>query len=819
MDYLPYITDCDEWGSNIPIYKLTNHEECKFVKPSDTQTVAILQPLRVPKGDSCDLGFKCRFSENTKRTGTEKKDLWISASENSLASVFYMTRPQFLDLDYQNAIPADSASNKFSTDYYGTGDLIQVKAVRLDINYEAGMVPRDVKLEIGYFQKSQVEKEILKATLYFSNFDSDNEEREYNFSFTFFALPWYECLNLFAFESYMYYIFILLVCVVILGLIFAFWAVNYAISKTYPRPSLKIKLYLNYSLNALKGILMGIAPIFILTVSMSYFLNNLELLKLYSGDHDDKEPIDPNDPQDVDRVTKYLNGRIGWVLFICSWYVIFKTSAILFPKPEAVQNEEDRPRINEEMLRLKGLFLWSLIPVLVFCLATLQFSQSEVFGNYGPYFIIAFKMMNTKLVDTFKMRFGDDLFVLPYFGAMTLTIMMITVEVGEFTKFLQGYLTQIGIKIFKRAFIEPSRLNIKNRITRLKARFGLKTGLDPVEGLSFKDQVYIEQLEDLGRNSMEYIAAWLFPSIIVFQYFFYEVLKIPTSKDFFQYFIILSLIQAFSEILYDIFLNNAIECKTGRLLSEKITDLTKIFKGRKTRWALSDKTVHTGKKLLSRIDTIQRMGFSTQYFFLMSLMTLGVVMQLFGYQIWVKWSYNPLKDPTTIVMIPIFIGLCMLVEYLAMFIGNKLKIWQLDKDDAPQKESDFYDVMKYYIDREIEFKVRSKKGEILKWAMSKLILDIYRSENEDTRRKAAITRFLKKLEEAIQSYDHYEGAISNEPLGIPKIRKQTPYLKVKRIPQEKSAVSVHGDWPDQLTYPWESPSFSKNFAFIKTSSS
>jgi hypothetical protein len=820
IDYLPYISDCEGWGASVPIYKLTNHEDCVFVEPDDTETVAILQPLRVPKGDQCDLSFTCMFAENTERTGTEKKDLWISASENSLASVFYLTRPQFLDIDYENAIPfSSSANNDFSVNYYGTGDLIQVKAQRLDLNYEAGMVPRDVKLEIGYFQKSQIEKEILKATLYFSNFDSDNDKREYNFSFTFYALPWYECLNLFAFESYMYYIFILLVCVVILGLIFAFWAINYALSKTYPRPSLKIKIYLNYSLNALKGILMGIAPIFVLTVSMAYFINNLTLLKLYPGDHDDKQPLDPNDPQDVDRVTKYQNGRIGWVMFICSWYVIFKASGILFPKPEAVQNEEDRPRLNEEMLRLKGLFLWSLIPVLVFCLGTQQFAQSEVFGNYGTYFIIVFKMMNTRLVDSFKMKFGDDLFVLPHFGAMTLTIMMITVEVGEFTKFLQGYLTQIGIKIFKRAFIEPSRLNIKNKITRLKARLGLKTGLDPVEGLSFKDQVYIEQLEDLGRNSMEYIAAWLFPSIIVFQYFFYDVLKIPTSKDFFQYFIILSLIQAFAEIFYDIFLNNAIECKTGRLLSEKITALTNIFKARKTRWALSDKTVHTGKKLLTRIDTIQRMGFSTQYFFLMSLMTLGVVMQLFGYQIWVKWSYNPMKDPTTIVMIPIFIGLCMVIEYLAKYFGNRFKIWQLDKDDMPKNEPDFYDVMKYYIDREIEQKVRSNKGEILKWAMSKLILDLYRSENEDSRRKAAITRFLKKLEEAIQSYDHYEGAVSNEPLGLPKIRKQTPYLKVKRILEEKPPVTNHGDWPDQLNYPWEAPSFSQNFAFRKSISS
>jgi len=89
---------------------------------------------------------------------------------------------------------------------------------------------------------------------------------------------------------------------------------------------------------------------------------------------------------------------------------------------------------------------------------------------------------------------------------------------------------------------------------------------------------------------MEFTAAWLFPSLIIFNFFFFEELKLVIPRDFLQYFIIFSLIQAAAEVWYDVFLNNAIECRTGRLISEKVADLKRVFDNRKARWSLSDKT-------------------------------------------------------------------------------------------------------------------------------------------------------------------------------------------------------------------------------------
>ena len=119
----------------------------------------------------------------------------------------------------------------------------------------------------------------------------------------------------------------------------------------------------------------------------------------------------------------------------------------------------------------------------------------------------------------------------------------------------------------------------------------------------------------------------------MFNYIFYSELELQIAKDFLKYFIVFCFLQAFADIAYDIFLNNAIECRTGRLLSEKITELKKIYENRKSLWALSDKSFYSAKDLCGSLDCLLRLGFSVQYFFLMTLTTLGIVLQIFAVEL------------------------------------------------------------------------------------------------------------------------------------------------------------------------------------------
>ena len=110
-------------------------------------------------------------------------------------------------------------------------------------------------------------------------------------------------------------------------------------------------------------------------------------------------------------------------------------------------------------------------------------------------------------------------------------------------------------------------------------------------------------------------------------------------------------------------------------------DLKKIYLGRKTRWCLSDKTPHGGLELLPSTENLLRMGFSPQYFFLMTILSLGIIFLVYAVDLWIIWGYNPFKDPVMIVCIPIVGFTVWIWEKFLIFIGKKMKIWQLKTEN------------------------------------------------------------------------------------------------------------------------------------------
>ena len=125
-------------------------------------------------------------------------------------------------------------------------------------------------------------------------------------------------MDLFAFEEYLYYIFVILVCLFIFSVVVAFWLINYIKSSILPRPRLKVRLYLNYSLKALIGVIKAVVPCFSIMLCFYYGLNYITTLKKVTGDYDDDYPISMTYTADSIRITKYLDGRLGISIFIFS---------------------------------------------------------------------------------------------------------------------------------------------------------------------------------------------------------------------------------------------------------------------------------------------------------------------------------------------------------------------------------------------------------------------------------------------------------------------------------------------------------------------
>jgi hypothetical protein len=140
---------------------------------------------------------------------------------------------------------------------------------------------------------------------------------------------------------------------------------------------------------------------------------------------------------------------------------------------------------------------------------------------------------------------------------------------------------------------------------------------------------------------------------MIFQKIFFKHLSFKIAEEFLNFFIVFTFIQAFAEIPYNIFLNNAIECRTGRKVSLLVTECTEIFNYRKTLWCLSDRSEIPSffSEVPDEARSLQKMGFSSQFFFMNTLVIIGSIMELYSIEFWINKSYHPFRDITLIPLV------------------------------------------------------------------------------------------------------------------------------------------------------------------------
>ena len=73
MTHLPFISNCEGYGSIIPLGMLIRDNRCN--KEQNATSVSFINPFSKPQGDYCDYNLKCRYDETFIENGTILK-LW-----------------------------------------------------------------------------------------------------------------------------------------------------------------------------------------------------------------------------------------------------------------------------------------------------------------------------------------------------------------------------------------------------------------------------------------------------------------------------------------------------------------------------------------------------------------------------------------------------------------------------------------------------------------------------------------------------------------------------------------------------------------------
>jgi hypothetical protein len=188
---------------------------------------------------------------------------------------------------------------------------------------------------------------------------------------------------------------------------------------------------------------------------------------------------------------------------------------------------------------------------------------------------------------------------------------------------------------------------------------------------------------------MQVITTLIVTALIFLRYVFFEELKINAIKQYYFYYIVLTLVVTLAEIPLDIFVSNIIECWSGLKLSEKIEEYTKIFQSRKRFWAIDD-TQHHLKEETKDLNMIKKLGFSYQYYLILSLICFSVVMGVLGIEMISLYSYNPLTDAFMLISA---LSCILYFALMKVFVKKLFKWYDSSKEQNDITKDNEYEEM------------------------------------------------------------------------------------------------------------------------------
>lgn len=188
----------------------------------------------------------------------------------------------------------------------------------------------------------------------------------------------------------------------------------------------------------------------------------------------------------------------------------------------------------------------------------------------------------------------------------------------------------------------------------------------------------------LSVNSMQMVTTLIVVLLIGTKYILYDELEIPGDKKFYFYYILLTILITVAEIPLDVFVKNIIECWSPLKMSNKIVQFRAHFSRRKRFWAVND-LAHLLNPETKNLSMIEKLGFSYQYYFLLCLNCLCVILYMIGLELVSITNYNPFTD---LCMLFIILACAIYFIMLKIAVNNLFRAIDLKNPDHDLVETE-----------------------------------------------------------------------------------------------------------------------------------
>jgi hypothetical protein len=408
---------------------------------------------------------------------------------------------------------------------------------------------------------------------------------------------------------------------------------------------------------------------------------------------------------------------------------------LYFPK-EATKREKEidkkrtylaeKEEIWNPVLWKKSNFALSAFFVGVVLVLLVEYSLSINWNLYMWQSLIVLKVIYA-VMDVFIVhQLQDKMLCSPLRAVMSVATGLITIGGPNYAQFLFQYLIELVYTIFERCYLDIySNIGI-NAMLRVQifTRFYVEKYTPK---FLKKKEVPDVRLADLPKAEMEGVyekmeeAESVEPILVCLGdycsdtayliYFIYVIflfmeyrdqIQLPIQygirqSDMFIYLVFQTTILPF-QFLADVFIQNQLELFHGYKIYEYLVYTHYRFLQRETRWKGMEDSMD--ECIDDSLRSLDQMCFSSQYYFMLTVMLNGIVYVILAHEIWLHASgpvnYTPFADPMFLVILLYMFAVYIVLENILVYASMRLGLWKIKHENTAwhmqQDEEDDLDV-------------------------------------------------------------------------------------------------------------------------------
>jgi len=393
---------------------------------------------------------------------------------------------------------------------------------------------------------------------------------------------------------------------------------------------------------------------------------------------------------------KIRNGRFGWTFMTAGFYLLIQGADLLVSKVKRritpVLGETINLRkhvgfwIPASWRRGFYVFLSSAFCILMVVIVELTFTTT--YTLYLPSCTVGMKVFQFFVEKQIYTITQNALLVTPL-QLVFLTFQQIFIMAGEkFTDFIGAFYLQFVVSLIESVHFQTSNHDTKQKIRSYISR-GLKAcgiyvgegrgGDDEEDILSVKDSILEPMVNIMAVYASSTMSLLFLPIIMLILYYFDSQIMMAANYNItvgnLLNYLLFSLILMPTRLLSDVLVLNVQELYHGHKVYEYLAYLNFRFKTRKQRWQTHQEDMDLGVK--RQVRTLDHFGFSSQYYFAVSLHAFGIILIIFGLVALLHQNHNALGDMATPIITLTFWGICTVVQQVCIDAGNVVGIWNL----------------------------------------------------------------------------------------------------------------------------------------------